>query len=398
MKNIILPENTLLLITGDESRNEFVKNILCRWNPVYICNFGKTPPNDNLNPAINESHDLFFNTIGKKLKAGIFTSVDVEEVSNTIRQKMQELCNRYYFQISIIFFTGNNETGKWDRRISSLKKNGIKNIYILDKNNIHDFNVEVKPVNAFCNIPPPYDIIGDVHGCLDELEELFGKLGYEKTDSIYIHPDDRMPIFIGDIADRGPKSVETIELVLDMIEMNKAMFIPGNHCYKLARYLGGKNITMKFGVEITGDELNSIDNDRREKLEAQFVNLVENSPYYLILDKGNLVISHAGIKEKMIGRQHRKIRDFCLYGATTGKLDEFGLPERINWAAKYKGKPFIVYGHTPVGEAEVYNNTVNIDQGCAFGGKLTALRYPEMESVSIKAKKSYYCRLRMKRS
>lgn len=390
MKNIILSENTLLLLTGDETRKEFIKNVLYRWSPVPVYNVGEVSSND-----INESHDLFFAAIEKRLKAGIFTAVDVDDISNAIRQKMQELCNWYYYKLSILFFAGNDEAGRWDWKIRSLKKNGIKNIWILNENNIHEFNVEVKPVSAYCSTPPPYDIIGDVHGCLDELEELFDKLGYEKTDSIYIHSNGRMPVFIGDISDRGPKSVEAIELMLDMVEMNKAMFLPGNHCYKLARHLMGKNITMKFGVEVTLDELNSIDNTRREKLETRFVNLVEESPYYLILDNGNLVISHAGIKERMIGREHRKIRDFCFYGATTGKLDERGLPERIDWAAKYKGKPLVVYGHTPVGKAEFYNNTINIDQGCVFGGKLTALRYPEMETVSVKAKKSYYCRLRM---
>lgn len=59
------------------------------------------------------------------------------------------------------------------------------------------------------------------------------------------------------------------------------------------------------------------------------------------------------------------------------------MPVRYNWAADYRGKALVVYGHTPVPEALWLNNTVNIDTGCVFGGHLTALRYPEREAVSF---------------
>ncbi len=56
---------------------------------------------------------------------------------------------------------------------------------------------------------------------------------------------------------------------------------------------------------------------------------------------------------------------------------------RYNWAAEYRGSAMVVYGHTPVPEPEWLNRTINIDTGCVFGGKLTALRYPERELVSV---------------
>ncbi len=84
------------------------------------------------------------------------------------------------------------------------------------------------------------------------------------------------------------------------------------------------------------------------------------------------------------------MRDFALYGETTGETDEFGLPVRYNWAAEYRGKAMVVYGHTPVPEPEWLNRTINIDTGCVFGGKLTALRYPELELVSVPALRTYY--------
>jgi len=111
---------------------------------------------------------------------------------------------------------------------------------------------------------------------------------------------------------------------------------------------------------------------------------------HYVLDDGKLVVAHAGLKESMHGRSSGGVREFALFGETTGETDEFGLPVRYNWAADYRGKPLVVYGHTPVPEPVFLNGTVNIDTGCVFGGKLTALRYPERETVSVKAHRTYY--------
>src|SRR5438445_8678492 len=91
----------------------------------------------------------------------------------------------------------------------------------------------------------------------------------------------------------------------------------------------------------------------------------------------------------MHGRASSALRDFSLYGETTGETDEFGLPVRYNWASEYRGGAMVVYGHTPVPEPEWLNKTINIDTGCVFGGRLTALRYPEKELVSVPARQTY---------
>jgi len=110
---------------------------------------------------------------------------------------------------------------------------------------------------------------------------------------------------------------------------------------------------------------------------------------HYVLDDGKLVVAHAGMKESMQGRGSAAVRDFALFGETTGEIDEFGLPVRYNWAAEYRGSAMVVYGHTPVPEAEWLNRTINIDTGCVFGGKLTALRYPERELISVPARQTY---------
>ena len=102
------------------------------------------------------------------------------------------------------------------------------------------------------------------------------------------------------------------------------------------------------------------------------------------------MVAHAGLKEAYHGRSSGRVRAFALYGDTTGETDEFGLPVRLDWARDYRGHAAVVYGHTPVPEAEWLNGTANIDTGCVFGGKLTALRYPEMDLVSVSALRTYY--------
>src|SRR5260370_22665261 len=92
----------------------------------------------------------------------------------------------------------------------------------------------------------------------------------------------------------------------------------------------------------------------------------------------------------MQGRASAAVGAFALYGETTGETDEFGLPVRHPWAQDYRGKAVVVYGHTPVPEPAWINNTICIDTGCVFGGRLTALCYPERELVGVPAHRAYY--------
>ncbi|MDX5347766.1 MAG: metallophosphoesterase [Hymenobacteraceae bacterium] len=240
----------------------------------------------------------------------------------------------------------------------------------------------------------PFDIIGDVHGCFDELVILLEKLGYSvkqvPEDShnygfLVEAPDDRKLAFVGDLVDRGPKIVEVLKLVMSMISEGIALCVPGNHDDKLYRKLSGNKVQVKNGLEQSMEQLEGYDKAFVEKVRSFLGALV----HHYILDEGRLLISHAGLSEKLHGKANKSVRAFCLYGPTTGNLDEHGLPERINWAAEYCGEPLVVFGHTPVKEPLWQNNTVNIDTGCVYGGKLTALRYPEMEEVSVPALQTY---------
>lgn len=221
------------------------------------------------------------------------------------------------------------------------------------------------------------------------------KLGYEITvqqidggTSSYTvrHSLSRKAVFLGDLVDRGPKTPQVLRLVMSMVESGVALCVPGNHDMKLMRKLRGQDVQITHGLAESLAQLEHEPPEFREKVIAFLDGLVS----HYVFDDGKLVVAHAGMKETMQGRGSGKVRDFALYGETTGETDEFGLPVRYNWAAEYRGKAMVVYGHTPVPQPEWLNNTICIDTGCVFGGKLTSLRYPEKELVSVQAKQVYY--------
>jgi protein phosphatase len=243
------------------------------------------------------------------------------------------------------------------------------------------------------NVGGPFDIVGDVHGCADELETLLGKLGYlvswqgdgAERDCTVVPPQGRRAIFVGDLVDRGPRTPDVLRLVRSMVAAGTGLCVPGNHDVKLIRWLFGRNVKLTHGLAESAAQLERETPAFRERMKAFLDGLVS----HLWLDGGALVVAHAGIGEEMIGRASGAVRQFCLYGETTGETDEFGLPVRYNWAAEYRGRTAVVYGHTPVVDAEWLNNTICVDTGCVFGGKLTALRWPEKVIVSVPARQVY---------
>ncbi|MEW8970238.1 bis(5'-nucleosyl)-tetraphosphatase PrpE [Mesobacillus jeotgali] len=228
------------------------------------------------------------------------------------------------------------------------------------------------------------DIIGDIHGCYVEFEKLTERLGYDWSTGLPVHPDGRHLAFVGDLTDRGPESLKTAKLVWELVVgKQSAFYVPGNHCNKLYRYLLGNKVQTTHGLETTVSEFMSLNSEQRNEFREKFLDLYDSAPLYYVLDQGRLVIAHAGIREDYIGKSNLKVKTFVLYGDITGQSNPDGTPVRRDWARNYQGKATIVYGHTPVKEPRVLNNTYNIDTGAVFGGHLTALRYPEMELVSV---------------
>ncbi len=236
----------------------------------------------------------------------------------------------------------------------------------------------------------PFDIIGDVHGCFDELQTLLTRLGYRverRGDGFNVsHGESRRLVFLGDLVDRGPGVVDCLRLAMDAADQGVAICVPGNHETKLLRHLRGRKVTVSHGLDETLTQLAAMPPAFHERV-AKFIDGLVS---HYVFDAGKLAVAHAGMKDEMLNRSSGAVREFALYGETTGETDEFGLPVRYDWASEYRGTAAVVYGHTPVAEAEWINGTICIDTGCVFGGRLTALRYPERELVSVPAAKIYY--------
>jgi protein phosphatase len=234
----------------------------------------------------------------------------------------------------------------------------------------------------------PFDVIGDVHGCHTELVELLGELGYAvAADGLSATPSPgRRAVFVGDYCDRGPDTPSVLRLVMAMAAAGDAICLPGNHDVKLSRALKGRDVKIAHGL---ADSLVQLEREP-EAFREEAADFLQKLVSHVVLDDGHLVVAHAGMKASYQGRSSARVRDFALFGETTEESDEFGLPVRVDWAADYRGGAAVVYGHVPVVEPEWVNDTIDIDTGCVFGGRLTALRWPERELVSVPAARTYY--------
>ncbi len=237
----------------------------------------------------------------------------------------------------------------------------------------------------------PFDVVGDVHGCRAELVQLLDRLGYAITSDeqgrpVGAHHPSRTAVFVGDLVDRGPDTPGVLRLVMGMVAAGDALCVSGNHEAKLVRALAGRNVRVSHGLAETLEQLEAEPAGFRRAVHEFADGLIS----HYVLDGGDLVVAHAGLVERYHGRASGRVREFCLYGQTTGETDEYGLPVRLPWAEDYRGRAMVLYGHTPVPDAVWVNNTLCLDTGAVFGGRLTALRYPEREVVSVPAAEVYY--------
>jgi protein phosphatase len=365
---------------------------------------------ENDQTATGDAFEVLHLIAGKRLARGRLTVVDATNVQPEARRSLVELAKAHYvFAVALVFDLPEEileertrrrtdrqlplrvlyqQSGQLRRSLNGLQREGFRTVHILQTpEEVEAAVIERQRLWADRRMEHgPFDLIGDVHGCGDELEELLEKLGYQEDGTgVRRHPEGRKVVFLGDLVDRGPRVVDVLRIAMGMVEARTALCVPGNHDAKLVRWLRGKNVRMAHGLERSAEQLERESPQFRERVASFLDGLVS----HYVLDDGRLVAAHAGMKEEMQGRASGRVREFALYGETTGEVDEFGLPVRANWAAEYRGSAMVVYGHTPVLEPEWLNRTINIDTGCVFGGKLTALRYPELELTSVPARQVY---------
>ena len=345
----------------------------------------------------------------RRLARGLLTVVDATNVQPEARKPLVELAKRYHAQpVAIVFDPPRSlceeraavradrdlpphviprQHRQLRRSLKGLKREGFRRIFKLrspaDVARVTVAREKLWPDRR--EERGPFDIIGDVHGCCEELETLLDQLGYRIAGDKVESPPGRKAVFVGDLVDRGPNAPGVLALVMQLVDAGAALCVPGNHDVRLVRALQGRKVQRTHGLEETLTQLADQTAEFKKKVATFLGGLVS----HYVLDEGALVIAHAGMKEEMAGRASGAVRAFALYGDATGEKDEFGLPVRRDWAAEYRGRARVVYGHTPVAQPEWVNNAINIDTGCVFGGALTALRYPELEIVSVPAKAQY---------
>jgi protein phosphatase len=379
---------------------------------------GLVANDENDQAATKDAFELLHQIARKRLERGHLTVVDATNVQPEARKPLVALARAYHvLPVAIVLDMPeklcrerNRDRPERDfaphvigrqidqlrRSLRWLRREGFRHTFVLHSpEEAAAVEIVREPLwNDLKHLTGPFDIIGDVHGCFEELVALLGELGYivsvsERADGgpAYAarHPGGRTAIFLGDLVDRGPDTPGVLRLVMSMVQDGTALCVPGNHDVKLMKALQGRDVQIKHGLAESLEQLAREPEELRRDAAAFIDGLVS----HYVLDAGRLVVAHAGMKEQYQGRGSGTVREFALYGETTGETDEFGLPVRYDWATAYRGSAIVVYGHTPIPEPEWLNHTINIDTGCVFGGRLTALRYPERELVTVPAHRQY---------
>jgi protein phosphatase len=377
---------------------------------------GLVADDENDQSATSDAFDVLHFIAGKRLAAGRLTVVDATNVQPESRKHLIALAREHDVLPAAIVLDvpeqvclARNATradrqfgphvirrqrDQLHRGLRGLAKEGFRKVHVLTSQ-AQVAEASVVRTKLYCDLRDqvgPFDVIGDVHGCLAELEALLADLGYQlRRDEAgrpagARHVEGRRVVFVGDLVDRGPDSPGVLRLVMGMADDGDALCVAGNHEAKLLRALRGRAVQVSHGLAETLEQL--------EREPAAFLaraeSFIDGLISHYVLDGGKLVVAHAGLAERLQGRASARVRSFCLYGDTTGETDEFGLPVRYPWATDYRGRAMVLYGHTPVPQAEWVNGTMCLDTGCVFGGRLSALRYPEKELVSVAAAQVYY--------
>ncbi|MGC8918383.1 polynucleotide kinase-phosphatase [Streptomyces sp. PG2] len=368
---------------------------------------GLVSDDENDQSATRDAFDVLHYITGKRLAAGRRTVVDATSVQSDARRALIDLARAHdVLPIAVVLDVPEEvcaarnaaRTDRADmprrviarhirelrRSLRQLEREGFRKVHVLrGVEEIENATVVTeRRYNDLTGLTGPFDIIGDVHGCSAELESLLGKLGYADG----VHPEGRTAVFVGDLVDRGPDSPGVLRRVMSMVKSGNALCVPGNHENKFGRHLRGRQVQHTHGLAETIAQMA----DESEEFVREVREFVDGLVSHYVLDGGRLVVCHAGLPEKYHGRTSGRVRSHALYGDTTGETDEFGLPVRYPWAEDYRGSAAVVYGHTPVPRATWLNNTICLDTGAVFGGRLTALRWPERELVDVPAERVWY--------
>ncbi len=413
---IEIPEFCLVILTGCSGSGkstfaashfldtEIISSDRCR---AMVCD------DENDQNATRPAFEILFYIAERRLAAMKTTVIDATNLEEYSRQKLRVLAKQYHAQPIVIAITApleklrsvleartdrnfpeevlENQFNLMQRSMHRFAKEGFRVVHLLKREELKRVVITRRKMKPdWRDLTGSFDLIGDIHGCIHETKLLLEKLGYEpsfRNEKYRVKPPPgRKLFFLGDLVDRGPDSPQVLKLVMDLVDSGDAYCLQGNHEAKLLRKLNGAKVNPTHGMSATLKQLKGAKTTFLDRIRR----FIESMESHYVLDEGKLVVAHAGMVESMQGKEGGAAHAFGLYGKSTGELDEKGLPIRLDWAMEYRGRAMVVYGHTPVEEAVGKNNTLCIDTGCVFGGKLTALSYPELKLTSVPAARVYY--------
>jgi polynucleotide kinase-phosphatase len=416
--DLTIPELSLVVLIGvtGSGKSAFAR---AHFKPTEVISSdfcrGLVADDENDQSATPDAFEVLQFIAGKRLASGRLTVIDATNVQPEARRQLVLLAREHDVLPAAIVLdlpeklcaernagrpdrdfgphVLRRQRGQLRRGLRGLAREGFRTVHVLRTPEEVDA-AAITRTRLYSDLRAeagPFDVIGDVHGCRAELEQLLAELGYliERDPAgrpVNARHPERRAVFVGDLVDRGPDTPGVLRLVMGMVAAGTAFCVAGNHEAKLLKALRGKNVKRSHGLDASMEQLDA----ETEEFRAGAARFIDGLISHYVLDGGRLVVAHAGLIERYHGRASGRVREFCLYGQTTGETDEYGLPVRYPWATEYRGRAVVVYGHTPVPAAEWLNNTVCVDTGCVFGGRLTALRYPERTLVSVPAARVYH--------
>lgn len=247
-------------------------------------------------------------------------------------------------------------------------------------------------------------VIGDVHGCREELEALLAEVGPKKSDTV---------VFAGDLFDRGPDSLGVVRVIRELTEKLNVVLVAGNHDEKHSRFRGHFNRNRETGKRIPMLDLDGEMEALCEALDPKDQEMLDSAVLYHQVQGHNMIVVHAGVTPRMedlppAGTMPRdvkgkpgkvyldmlRVRHVDLETGRMVSLDQTDPSVHVHWTKVYDGRfGRVVYGHEPYFGHEkpvegYLHRSVGVDLGCVYGGRLAALVVHQdgtEESVSVEA-------------
>ena len=280
-----IPELSLVVLVGPSGcgKSTFARSHFAPFE-VLSSDFcrGLVSNDENDQSATKAAFEVLHYILGKRLERGLLTVVDATNVQPEARKPLVEIARQYHVvPVAIVLdipervceernrtrpdrnfgpHVLRQQRSQLHRSLRGLQREGFRHVHVLRSvEEIAAATVTREPLwNNRKTDHGPFDIIGDVHGCGDELEELLAALGYARDgDGPWRHPGGRKAVFVGDLVDRGPRVPDVLRTVMAMVEAGTALAVPGNHDLKLVKKLRGRNVQVTHGLAASLEQMES---------------------------------------------------------------------------------------------------------------------------------------------